>query len=253
MKQWREGIKVLTPAEQVEAYNAILDYALDGVPYTGKNAGIKMLLAMITSQIDQHNKKYADICEKRAEASRSRWSNQKDANATKSMQEDANTTKSTNLHLDNDSDSDNDIDNDSDNDNDNVNVEKKHNKEKSEPSSAPKFIFKKALIDNGCNTQLAEDYMSLRRSKKAPSTKTAFDGIVREANKYIEIHPDATFSDVVTIMVERNWVGFDAAWLKDSDPQVSEYMKAMNEQVRRQREIDAEIEAERQRRMNKYQ
>lgn len=248
MKQWREGIKVLTPAEQVEAYNAILDYALDGVPYTGKNAGIKMLLAMITSQIDQHNKKYADICEKRAEASRSRWSNQKDANATKSMQEDTNATKSTNLHLDNDSDSD--IDNDSDNDN--VNVGKKHNKEKSEPSSAPKFIFKKALIDNGCNEQLAEDYIALRNRKKAPSTKTAFDGIVRESNKYIESHPGATFSDVVTIMVERNWVGFDAAWVKDiptAEPEESEYMKAMNAQVRRQREIDAEIEAERQRRM----
>ena len=166
------------------------------------------------------------------------------------MQEDANAIKSTNLHLDNDSDSDNDIDNDSDNDN--VNVEKKHNKEKSEPSSSPKFIFKKALIDNGCNTQLAEDYMSLRNRKKAPSTKTAFNGIVREANKYIESHPGATFSDVVTIMVERNWVGFDAAWVKDiptAEPEESEYMKAMNAQVRRQREIDAEIEAERQRRM----
>ena len=115
-----------------------------------------------------------------------------------------------------------------------------------------KFIFKKALIDNGCNTQLAEDYMSLRNRKKAPSTKTAFDGIVREANKYIESHPGATFSDVVTIMVERNWVGFDAAWVKDiptAEPEESEYMKAMNAQVRRQREIDAEIEAERQRRM----
>ena len=53
-------------------------------------------------------------------------------------------------------------------------------------------------------------------------------------------------------MVERNWVGFDAAWVKDiptAEPEESEYMKSMNAQVRRQREIDAEIEAERQRRM----
>ena len=114
MRQWREGIKVLSLAEQAEAFGAILDYALEGVPYDGTNPAIKMLMAMIASQIDQHNNKYAAICEKRAEASKSRWNNPKDANASKSIQKDANASKSKgciNLHHDNDSDCDGDNDN----------------------------------------------------------------------------------------------------------------------------------------------
>jgi hypothetical protein len=223
-----------------------LDYAFNEVIPENK----EVAFLFIKAQIDVDAAKYEEKCQQSRDAARSRWT-PKDANDSDRIPTDASAYDRTKRNADDAKDKDKDKDKYNDNDKRKDN-NKENTQEKSEPSSSSKFIFKKALIDNGCNTQLAEDYMSLRNRKKAPSTKTAFNGIVREANKYIETHPGATFSDVVTIMVERNWVGFDAAWVKDiptAEPEESEYMKAMNAQVRRQREIDAEIEAERQRRM----
>lgn len=231
--QWA-ALQQMNDCELGKAVRELCRYAFEGITPETPSVAFMFLKA----QIDIDEQKYQEKCEKNRANISKRW-NTENTNVYDRIQSD---TKRTNKE-----------ENKNENINENENIEKKNiSEKKSEPSSSSKFIFKKALIDNGCNTQLAEDYMSLRNRKKAPSTKTAFNGIVREANKYIETHPGATFSDVVTIMVERNWVGFDAAWVKDiptAEPEESEYMKAMNAQVRRQREIDAEIEAERQRRM----
>lgn len=251
MRQWRDGLMTLPPFEQAEAFAALMDYALDGKPYTGSNGAVKMFFAMATKQIDEHNAKYAEICEKRSRSANARWKNPKDANASESTQMQPNASESTQMHTDNDNDCDNDCDN--------VHViDEKNNtpngalKEKPEPSSAPiKFIFKKALIERGCNDQIASDYMALRNRRKAPSTITAFERIEREANKYMAARPDSTFEDVVRLMIEHNWLGFEAAWVKDTataQPEISEHTRLLDEQIRRQRELDAEIDAERQRR-----
>lgn len=242
---WLESIDNIPDRKSgAELALAIFEYALDGRDYTGSDPWVKVLLPTIKKTID-HSLQNA---ENGGKGGRRKAENLKAANSTATSSAIGDATSSAN----DTKDVDVDVDVDNRRKTKDIDIDDKQNKDKSEPSSSSKFIFKKALIDNGCNEQLAEDYMSLRNRKKAPSTKTAFDGIVREANKYIESHPGATFSDVVTIMVERNWVGFDAAWVKDiptAEPEESEYMKAMNAQVRRQREIDAEIEAERQRRM----
>ena len=243
---WLESIDNIPDRKSgAELALAIFEYALDGRDYTGSDPWVKVLLPTIKKTID-HSLQNA---ENGGKGGRRKAENLKAANSTATSTANSDATSTANDTKDVDVDVDVDVDNRHKTKDNNIDID---DKEKAEPSSSSKFIFKKALIDNGCNTQLAEDYMSLRNRKKAPSTKTAFDGIVREANKYIESHPGATFSDVVTIMVERNWVGFDAAWVKDiptAEPEESEYMKAMNAQVRRQREIDAEIEEERQRRM----
>lgn len=126
MRQWRDGLETLPPLEQAEALTALMDYALDGKPYTGTNGAVKMFFAMITKQIDEHNAKYQEICEKRSRSASERWEKQKQANASNSMQVHTNADTSTHLHTDNDndSDSDNDCVCDSDCDND---IDKKKN------------------------------------------------------------------------------------------------------------------------------
>ena len=244
---WLESMDNIPDREsRAQLALAIFEYALDCRDYTGSDPWVKVLLPTIKKTIDGSikNSENGRIGGQRSVESRS--------GATSDTFNPASTAASSGASSGASSTKDVDVDVDNRHKTKDIDIDDKQNKEKAKPSSSSKFIFKKALIDNGCNTQLAEDYIALRNRKKAPSTKTAFDGIVREANKYIESHPGATFSDVVTIMVERNWVGFDAAWVKDiptAEPEESEYMKAMNAQVRRQREIDAEIEAERQRRM----
>ena len=110
MRQWRDGLETLPPLEKAEALTALMDYALDGKPYTGINGAVKMFFAMITKQIDEHNAKYQEICEKRSRSASERWEKQKQANASNSMQMQTKADKSTHLHTDNDSDSDCDND-----------------------------------------------------------------------------------------------------------------------------------------------
>lgn len=99
LKTWRTGLKTLPPADRVEAYDAIIDYALEGKPYEGDNVAIKMMLAMISSQIDEHNKRYQEKIQQCSNAANARWSKQKnnieneqmrtDADASDSIREDA--------------------------------------------------------------------------------------------------------------------------------------------------------------------
>lgn len=59
----------------------------------------------------------------------------------------------------------------------------------------------------GISGQLAIDYAKLREKKKAPITKTAMDGIAREAEK-----AGISFEDAVRVSCERGWAGFKADW-----------------------------------------
>ena len=55
----------------------------------------------------------------------------------------------------------------------------------------------------------------------------------------------------VEICAGNSWQSLKAEWIADkptAQPEESEHTRLLNEQIRRQRELDAEIDAERQRR-----
>jgi hypothetical protein len=64
------------------------------------------------------------------------------------------------------------------------------------------------LNDFGITGQLASDFILHRRQKKAPITRTALDGLRREAGK-----AGITIAQAVTAVIERNWQGFKADWV----------------------------------------
>jgi hypothetical protein len=64
------------------------------------------------------------------------------------------------------------------------------------------------LNDFGITGQLASDFILHRRQKKAPITRTALDGLRREAGK-----AGITIAQAVTAAIERNWQGFKADWV----------------------------------------
>ena len=229
---------MLSLAEQAEAFGAILDYALEGVPYDGTNPAIKMLMAMIASQIDQHNNKYAAICEKRAEVSKSRWNNPKDANASKSIQKDANASKSkgcTALHHDNDSDCDSDNDSDCDSDNkQDKNLSSFGVKAKREGKKS--FNISSYLESKGVQPAMIEAWLAIRKTKRATNTEAAMQLMEREIGKV-----KMTWDEVIQECVLRNWVGFKAEWiLKDqaqqAAPEGREDMDAMVKKWRQELE-----------------
>ena len=241
---WLESIdNIPSRASGAELALAIFEYALDGRDYTGADPWVKVLLPTIKKTID-HSLQNAETGGK---GGRKEADNLKAANSTATS--DASTAA--NSAANDTIDVDVDVDNRLKTKDNNIDDKEKNIQEKSEQSSSPKFIFKKALIERGCSNQIASDYMALRNRRKAPSTITAFERIEREANKYMAARPGSTFEDVVRLMIEHNWLGFEATWVKDdvnAQPEESEHTRLLNEQIRRQRELDAEIDAERQRR-----
>lgn len=63
------------------------------------------------------------------------------------------------------------------------------------------------LADFGITGQLADDFIILRKAKKAPITKTALKGYQSEADK-----AGISICEAVAIAIKRNWQGFNADW-----------------------------------------
>ena len=70
-----------------------------------------------------------------------------------------------------------------------------------------KFDFKGYLIAKGVPEQVAHDWLEVRKKKRAANTETAMKGFEREVNK-----AGISFTEAVTMCVERNWQGFKASW-----------------------------------------
>ena len=78
-----------------------------------------------------------------------------------------------------------------------------------------KSEFEMLLEQFGISGQLAKDFITHRKAKKAPITETAMNGFLREANKV-----GLSVAESVAISIERNWQGFKATWyLKDKELQ----------------------------------
>ena len=63
------------------------------------------------------------------------------------------------------------------------------------------------LVDLGIDPQIAADFLSVRKAKRAPLTQTGLDGIKREADK-----AGITLESALRVCVERGWQGFKAEW-----------------------------------------
>lgn len=71
-----------------------------------------------------------------------------------------------------------------------------------------RFDFKKSLLEIGVSVQVAEDWLKVRKTKKAANTETAFKRIQKE----IELS-GLSADECITIAVERSWQGFKAEWV----------------------------------------
>ena len=71
-----------------------------------------------------------------------------------------------------------------------------------------KHIAKKINFFAGIDENIVNDYLAVRKAKKAPAvSKTVFDGLVRESNL-----AGITLVQALAVCCERNWVGFKAEW-----------------------------------------
>lgn len=75
------------------------------------------------------------------------------------------------------------------------------------------FSFKSELLKLGLNPDLVNDFMKVRKYKKATDTETAFNKFISEVKK-----SGKPISEIVTICVEKDWKGFEATWLNNLIP-----------------------------------
>ena len=69
---------------------------------------------------------------------------------------------------------------------------------------------------NGVTDSVWQDWVSLRKAKRAAVTQTALDGIAREASK-----AGVSLQTALETCCARGWTGFKADWLKDKGEQKS--------------------------------
>ena len=71
-----------------------------------------------------------------------------------------------------------------------------------------RFDFKKSLIEIGVSPEVADDWMQVRKTKRASNTETAFRRIKNEIDK-----SGLSANECITIAVSRSWRGFQADWV----------------------------------------
>jgi len=88
----------------------------------------------------------------------------------------------------------------------------------SSPSSSTTSSTKKNTVapPNGVTDSVWQDWLILRKTKRAAVTQSALDGIAREASK-----AGISFQEALETCCMRGWSGFKAQWLQDKPEQKS--------------------------------
>lgn len=69
------------------------------------------------------------------------------------------------------------------------------------------FSFKNSLISLGAEEQLINDWLAVRKNKKATNTETAFNLFKSEVEK-----SKADVNEVLKLCIEKSWSGFKSEW-----------------------------------------
>lgn len=75
-------------------------------------------------------------------------------------------------------------------------------------TASPKFSFLSALIEYGFDRQLVEDWLKVRKTKKATNTQTAFNKFIEEVEQR-----SCNINEILEICVEKSWSGFKWSWV----------------------------------------
>lgn len=70
------------------------------------------------------------------------------------------------------------------------------------------------IVPDDVSTEVWSDFITHRKAKKSPVTKTALDGIRREA-----IKAGISLQDAIVTIVNRGWTGFKAEWMNNGTGQ----------------------------------
>jgi len=79
--------------------------------------------------------------------------------------------------------------------------------------STPKFNFKNELLALGVDKEILDDWLTVRKKKKASNTKTAFKGLITEIT-----NSGLMVNDAIEYAAKKSWSGFKADWYFNENP-----------------------------------
>lgn len=85
---------------------------------------------------------------------------------------------------------------------------KKEKKEEDIPPTA--FSFYDSLINLGATKQLSNEWLAIRKNKKATNSETAFNAFKSQLNK-----TNANVNEVLELCVVNSWKGYNSSWYKE--------------------------------------
>ena len=72
----------------------------------------------------------------------------------------------------------------------------------------PPFNFRKAMLSEGFVPELIDEWLKIRKAKKAVNTERAFKTFIEQVRK-----TNQDINTVLSIIVQKQWKGFEADWL----------------------------------------
>ena len=72
----------------------------------------------------------------------------------------------------------------------------------------PPFNFRKAMLSEGFAPELVDEWLKIRKAKKAINTERAFKTFIEQVRK-----TNQDINTVLSIIVQKQWRGFEADWL----------------------------------------
>ena len=72
----------------------------------------------------------------------------------------------------------------------------------------PPFNFRKAMLSEGFAPELVDEWLKIRKAKKAINTERAFKTFIEQVRK-----TNQDINTVLSIIVQKQWKGFEADWL----------------------------------------
>ena len=226
---WLNVIRDLPSEVQLEVYQAIAEYAIYGNLIELKPLA-KVAFGFVKQTIDRDTQKYISISEKRSEAGKKGGRPLKDneleeSNEKQKKQLLSGKSKKSNCPL-------NDNDNVNDNDNDFSFLPKKKQKstsmdfderknnqplsdqkETSPQGSAapPPFNFRQAMLSAGFAADLTEDWLRIRKTKKAVNSERAFKIFLEQVQR-----TGRDKNEILALVVQKQWKGFEASWVQSA-------------------------------------
>ena len=224
-KDWLNVIRDLPSEVQLEVYQAITEYAIYGNLIELKPLA-KVAFGFVKQTIDRDTQKYVSIKEKRKEAGAkggrplktNELEESKDKQKNQLVFEKSKKSKSPlNVNV---NDNVNDISfflkkkqkstsvdfGEGEKNNQPLNAQK----ETSPPvaPAPPPFNFRKAMLSEGFAPELVDEWLKIRKAKKAVNTERAFKAFVNQVQQ-----TNQDINTVLSIIVQKQWKGFEADWL----------------------------------------